>query len=102
MTPGTLMKNKTHYEFTATVNKDGNYECLYAPISFHTETLSKTESIDKENQAIKEYMNQYSDVNKLFYDFYYRNFQADNNRSPHRFNREIIDIQNMILNKLKF
>jgi hypothetical protein len=96
------MKNKTHYEFTATVNKDGNYECLYAPILFHAETLSKTESIDKENQAIKEYMNQYTDVNKLFYDFYYRNFQINNNKTSNRYHHEITDIQKMILNKLKF
>lgn len=95
------MKKNIHYEFTATAGKDGHYECLYEPISFQSEASSKS-AVEKERQVIKEYMNQHSDVNKLFYDVYYRNFQTENNRKPDRHHQEMIDIQNMILNKLKF
>lgn len=96
------MKKDIHYEFIATAGKDGHYECLYEPISFQSETTSKSELIEKERQTIKEYMNQYSDVNKLFFEVYYRNFQTESYRKPERYHQEMIDIQNMILNKLKF
>ena len=93
------MNKRMGYEFIATIDNDGNYECNDSPITFPVEPIIEVKDSSDLEMDINN--KNHLDVNKIFFESYNSNFKMDTNELLRDAQKNLIDMQKTILENLK-
>lgn len=95
------MSKPACYEFEAIIAKDGSYECRELPTPFFPEPATGKLQSSNSKPELKGNNQAHMDVNKVFFESYNSNFTMSNNELLKQAQKNLVEMQKIILANLK-